>query len=152
MSDSFQPYRPVAHQAPLSLGFSRQEYWRGLPCPSPGDLPGPGISNQCLLCLLHWQAGSLPLASPGKPQINQYSILKNKSVGMQFRAGMDCHLHKVHSHPDTGFLLVHRFAVSQVWNLFLLSMKHVTSRQQTGRKDQKKQEEEISNGKMPNIF
>ena len=33
----------VAYQAPLSMGFSRQEYWSGLPCPSPGDLPGPGI-------------------------------------------------------------------------------------------------------------
>ena len=33
----------VAHQAPLSMGFSRQEYWRGLVLPSPGDLPDPGI-------------------------------------------------------------------------------------------------------------
>jgi len=33
----------VAHQAPLSMGFSRQEYWSGLPLPSPGDLPDPGI-------------------------------------------------------------------------------------------------------------
>ena len=33
----------VAHQAPLSVGFSRQEYWSGLPCPPPGDLPDPGI-------------------------------------------------------------------------------------------------------------
>ena len=33
----------VAHQAPLSLGFSRKEYWNGLPCPLPGDLPDPGI-------------------------------------------------------------------------------------------------------------
>ena len=33
----------VAHQAPLSVGFSRQEYWSGLPFPSPGDLPNPGI-------------------------------------------------------------------------------------------------------------
>ena len=32
----------VACQAPLSVGFSRQEYWRGLPCPSPGDLPDSG--------------------------------------------------------------------------------------------------------------
>ena len=31
------------HQAPLSMGFSRQEYWSGLPCPPPGDLPDPGI-------------------------------------------------------------------------------------------------------------
>ena len=33
----------VAYQAPLSMGFSRQEYWSGLPLPSPGDLPDPGI-------------------------------------------------------------------------------------------------------------
>ena len=33
---------PVAHQAPLSMGFSRQEDWSGLPFPSPGDLPRPG--------------------------------------------------------------------------------------------------------------
>ena len=33
----------VARQAPLSMGFSRQKYWSGLPCPSPGDLPDPGI-------------------------------------------------------------------------------------------------------------
>ena len=55
----------VAHQAPLSMGFSRQEYWSGLPCPPPGDLPHPGIKPTSL-CLLHWQAGSLPspLGSP----------------------------------------------------------------------------------------
>ena len=55
----------VARQAPLSMGFSRQEYWSGLPLPSPGDLPGPGIEPMSV-CLLHWQAGSLPLASPRK--------------------------------------------------------------------------------------
>ena len=33
----------VAYQAPLSMGFSRQEYWSGMPFPSPGDLPDPGI-------------------------------------------------------------------------------------------------------------
>ena len=37
---------PVAHQAPPSLGFSRQEYWSGLPFPSPGDLPNPGIESR----------------------------------------------------------------------------------------------------------
>ena len=35
--------RTVAHQAPLSMGFSRKEYWSGLPCPPPGDLPDSGI-------------------------------------------------------------------------------------------------------------
>ena len=33
----------IAHQAPVSMGFSRQEYWSALPFPSPGDLPNPGI-------------------------------------------------------------------------------------------------------------
>ena len=33
----------IAHQAPLSIGFSRQEHWSGFPCPPPGDLPDPGI-------------------------------------------------------------------------------------------------------------
>ena len=42
----------VAHQAPLSVGFSRQEYWSGLPCPPPRDLPDPGI-ELILLRLLH---------------------------------------------------------------------------------------------------
>ena len=39
----------VAHQAPLSMGFSRQEYWSGLPFSSPGDLPDPGIEPASLM-------------------------------------------------------------------------------------------------------
>ena len=39
----------AACQAPLSMGFSRQEYWSGLPCPSPGDLPDPGIKPMSLM-------------------------------------------------------------------------------------------------------
>ena len=39
----FATPQTVAYQASLSMGFSRQEYWRGLPFPSPGDLPSPGI-------------------------------------------------------------------------------------------------------------
>ena len=46
----------VACQAPLSMGFSRQEYWSGLPFPSPGDLPNPGIELRSPIL----QAGSLP--------------------------------------------------------------------------------------------
>ena len=42
MSDSLTPWT-VAHQAPLSMEFSKQEYWSGLPLPSPGDAPDPGI-------------------------------------------------------------------------------------------------------------
>ena len=40
---------PVARQAPLSMGFSRQEYWRGLPCPSLGNLSDPGIKPKSLI-------------------------------------------------------------------------------------------------------
>ena len=46
MSDSFATPRTVAHGAPLSLGFHRQEYWSGLPFPSLGDLPNPGIEPE----------------------------------------------------------------------------------------------------------
>ena len=43
MSSSFSPKDCKARQAPMSMGFSRQEYWSGLPFPSLGDLPNPGI-------------------------------------------------------------------------------------------------------------
>ena len=49
----------TAHQAPLSMGFPRQEYWSGLPLPSPGDLSNPG--------LLHWQEASLPVSHQRSP-------------------------------------------------------------------------------------
>ena len=49
MSDSFVTPWTVAPQAPLSMGFSRQEYWSGLPCPPPGDLPDPGIKPTSLI-------------------------------------------------------------------------------------------------------
>ena len=54
----------AARQAPLSMGFSRQEYWSGVPSPSPGDLPTQG-SNPQLLCLLCQQVDSLPLCHLG---------------------------------------------------------------------------------------
>ena len=47
VSDFVTPWT-VARQAPLSMGFSRQEYWSGLPFPSPGDLPDPGIKCRSL--------------------------------------------------------------------------------------------------------
>ena len=56
----------VACQAPLSIGFSRQEYWSGLPCPPPGDLPNPGIEPVSLL-FPELAGGFLPLVPPGKP-------------------------------------------------------------------------------------
>ena len=52
----------AALQPPLSMGFSRQEYWSRLPCPSPEDLPNPGIEPRSPTL----QADSLPSESPGK--------------------------------------------------------------------------------------
>ena len=52
----------IACQAPLSMGFSRQDYWSRLACPLPGNLPNPGIYPG-LLCLLPWQVGSLPMCN-----------------------------------------------------------------------------------------
>ena len=54
----------AAHQAPPSMGFSRQEYWSGLPFPSPGDLPDPGIDPRSPTL----QADALTFEPPGKPQ------------------------------------------------------------------------------------
>ena len=58
----------VACQVPLSMGFSRQEYWSGLPFSSPGNIPDPGIKPVPLTSNLHWQVSSLPLAPPDKPR------------------------------------------------------------------------------------
>ena len=58
--------RTVALQAPLSMGFSREEFWSGLPFPSPGDLPLPGIEPGSLPSP-ELQMDSLPLETPGRP-------------------------------------------------------------------------------------
>ena len=55
----------VAHQAPSSMGFSRQEYWSGLPFPSPGDLPYPGIEHRSPAL----QADALTSEPPGTANI-----------------------------------------------------------------------------------
>ena len=75
MSDSANPWT-VAYQAPLSMGFSRQEYWSGLPFPSPGDLPDPGIKPRSPSL----QADSLPAEPPGKPSYVSGPILNAQYI------------------------------------------------------------------------
>ena len=64
VSDSVTPWT-VAYQAPLSIGFSRQEHWSGVPLPSPGDLPDPGVEPGSRAL----QADALPSEPPGKSHL-----------------------------------------------------------------------------------
>ena len=59
-----RPPWAIASQAPLSLGFSRQEYWSGLPFPPPGDLPHPGIKPMFPALA----GGFFITVSPGEPE------------------------------------------------------------------------------------
>ena len=63
VSNSFETPRTIVHQAPLSMGFPRQEYWSGLPFPSPRDLSDPGIKPGSPAL----QADSLPSVPPETP-------------------------------------------------------------------------------------
>jgi len=58
---TLRPPCTVAHQAPLSMEFSRQEYWSGLPFPTPGSLPDPGTEPSC------FAGGLFTTVPPGKP-------------------------------------------------------------------------------------
>ena len=70
----FETLKTVAHQAPPSMGFSRQEYWSGLPLPSPGDLPDPGIEPWSPTL----QADALTSEPSGKPKL----IRLPESIGL----------------------------------------------------------------------
>ena len=72
ISDPFVTPWAAALQAPLPTGFCRQEYWVGLPFPSPGDLPNPGIEPGSPAL----QVDSLPPKPPGKPLIYGKSATK----------------------------------------------------------------------------
>ena len=63
VSDSFATPWTVAHQVPLSVGFSSQEYWSGVPFPPPGDLPNPGIEPTSSALA----GGFFTTKPPGKP-------------------------------------------------------------------------------------
>ena len=63
--------------APWSMGFSRQEYWSGLPCPSPGDVPDSGIKTKSPVSPA-LQVDSLPTEPPGKKSVRDDLICKAK--------------------------------------------------------------------------
>ena len=70
----------IAHQALPSMGFSRQEYWSGLPFPSPGDLPNPGIELRSPTL----QADALTSEPPGKPKQYQDGATWNGALQLIF--------------------------------------------------------------------
>ena len=85
----------IAHQAPLSMGFSRQEYWSGLPFPSPGDLPDPGIKPRSPAL----QADALTSEPPGKGGKAPFpSHLSLELYSMWFSPGYQRALHWVFRH------------------------------------------------------
>ena len=80
----------VAYQAPLSIGFSRQEYWSGLPFPSSGDLPNPGIEPRSP----ESQADSLLSEPTGKPNVHTTLFKINNQQGptVQHRELAQCYV------------------------------------------------------------
>ena len=72
----FETLWTVASQAPLSMGFSRQEYWSGLPCPPPWDLPDAGIKSVSLTVAER----SSPLAPPGIPILTHMPTHKHAHI------------------------------------------------------------------------
>ena len=83
----------IAHQAPLSMRFSRQEYWSGLHALHQGIFLTQGLDLGWVSCLLHWQAGSLPPVPLGKPldflggaKCNDKYPFKRQKI----RRGRDC--------------------------------------------------------------
>ena len=88
MSNSFMTPRTVAHQAPLSMGFSRQEYWSGSPFPSPGDLPHPGIEPVSPA----FHVGSLPLGYLGRS--------KKRGLRMKEKHKIQSHKRRAPSLPN----------------------------------------------------
>ena len=71
----------VARQTPLSMGFSRQEYWHGLPFPSPGDLPDPGVAARSPAL----QADSLPSEPPKKALSIEIGLIYSAGFVSAFR-------------------------------------------------------------------
>ena len=80
----------VAYQAPPSMGFSRQEYWSGLPFPSPGDLPDPGIEPGSPT----FQADALTSEPPGKPidEVRNSKLSSRQSSYSVFNRTTSAHL------------------------------------------------------------
>ena len=115
MSDSFVTPWTVAYKAPLSIGFPRQEYWKGLPFPSPGDLPKWGIKSTSPASA--W--GFFTTESPGKPYIQRKPLLNFVSYFL-------LNIMYTHTHPYRSILrpFFFFFQFSNIlWPFFMTTWK-----------------------------
>ena len=103
----------VTYQAPLSMGFPRQEYWSGLPFPSRGDLPNPEMEP----CLLHWQVASLPLSHSRSPRISNIIWCLSFLVCLTF-LGIIISRSNIATNGIISFFISSVQSLSRVW-LFL---------------------------------
>ena len=95
----------VACQAPLSLGFSKQEYWSGLPFPSPGDLPNPGIEPGSPVL----QADALPSESPGKCWVPKNWYFWTVMLEKFLESPLDCkEIQPVHPKGNQSWIFIGR--------------------------------------------
>ena len=92
-SDSFQPPWTVAPKAPLSMEFSRQEYWSGLPFPSLGDLPDPGIEPRSPVLQVD-SSPSEPTGVSGQVHTSSHQV--------RLRVSLQTHQKVLLSHRDAG--------------------------------------------------
>ena len=113
VSDCATPWT-VAHQAPLSTGFSRPEYWSGLPFPSPGDLPNPGIEpmSPAFPALASIFSTTEP---PGKPQIGAYpwNILSQETFSVTHLPLNLEHTEKPHALPPSTIFLINVYRLGR---------------------------------------
>ena len=105
----------IAHQAPLSMGSPRQEYWSGLPCPPPGDLPNPGIEPTSLLSpilgrrvLYHSHHLGSPYIYSGNESVRHSVVSDFIFLGSKIIVDGDC------SHDNKRRLLLRRKAMTNL--------------------------------------
>ena len=118
----------LAHQAPLSMRFSRQEYWSDLPCPAPGDLSDPGIeptspTSHAL------QADSLLLSHQGSP-LAFYSLHIHSHLGSLLPAS---HLPCLQAEPEKGIQMLVMEWRTALWKPVMEEGRHSRVRKEPGK-------------------
>ena len=109
MSNSLVTPWAVAHQAPLSMGFPRQEYWSGLPFPFQGIFP----TQRSNLHLLHWQMNSSPLRHPKTLSLRFNSVSGYRGwIWHQFHFSTDELSHFPHLNPGKEILRFQQLVTS----------------------------------------